>query len=108
MSNNLPEGCFVVDDGGPQFIVVEADDGGSVGINIDRQALWVRVEPVFDGDVERDEPGVWVNYQESYLAGSLTGSVLLTPRVWRQLVHLVAEKLNVYNREVPGRGDVFL
>jgi len=93
VSDQLPEGCLVIDDGGPQFIIVEADDGASVGIDINRQALWVRVGPVFDNGNERDEPGIWINYQESYLDSSLTGPVLLTPRAWQQLVELVAKRL---------------
>lgn len=93
MSNNLPTGCHVIDDGGPSYAVVEAGDD-----DLDVHPLWVHVGPVFADGKEQDEPGVWIKYQESYLAGPLSGPVLLTPQVWNQLAKLVAEKLSTAYR----------
>jgi hypothetical protein len=72
--------CRLEDDGGrsSEMLLVEAGD--------EPQALWVRVGPVFEaGGVRRREPGVWLSYQEDYMAGPLTGPVLITPAVWREL-----------------------
>jgi hypothetical protein len=77
--------AYLDDDGGPQVTAVEAAD--STG---HRQALHVRVGPVFYGDSNpAKNPGVWIEYQEEHMKSSLTGPVLLTPAVWRELVHVV-------------------
>lgn len=86
---NDAAGCHLVDDGGPQVVVVE-DAGGSA---VTPQALWVRVGHVYDGGEKRDEPGIWVCYQEAYLAGPLLGPVLLTPAAWRKLAAAVESRL---------------
>jgi hypothetical protein len=85
--------CFLDDDGGSVVIAVEADDNPTGH----RQALWVRVGEVFDGDQVRDEPGVWVEYQERYLASGTSGPVLLTPAIWRKLARAVCERLEERN-----------
>lgn len=58
------------------------------------QALWVRVGPVFDGENQRREPGVWISWQDEYMNSSLGGPVLLTPRVWRQLAQAVESAIS--------------
>jgi hypothetical protein len=68
------------DNGCPMILFVE--ESSPTG---HAQALWVRVGPVWDGDIERGDPGVWVEYQEQYLTGDLQGPVLLTPASWRAL-----------------------
>lgn len=83
--------CFLVDDGGPEMIVVEEGD--------DPQALWVRVGPVFDDNVERCVPGVWICWQDRYMESPLGGPVLLTPEVWRELARAVERRLR--RREPP-------
>lgn len=79
--------CRLDDDGSPsdQIIAVEAGN--------DPQALWMRVGPVWDGDEVRDEPGVWIEWQDRYMASSLAGPILLTPAVWRELVQAVEWRL---------------
>jgi hypothetical protein len=84
-----PESCRLIDDGGPQVISIE--DPSDLGHA--PQALWFRVGPVYDSGKLRTEPGVWVCYQKSYLAGPLDGPVLLTPAAWEQLVTAVNERL---------------
>lgn len=81
-----PAGCYLDDDGGSVVIAVEAGEEH-------RQSLEVRVGPVFDGNEQRDEPGVWISYQESHLKTLPAGPVLLTPVVWRQLAAAVASLL---------------
>lgn len=85
----LPGGLMgtahVVDDDGAEVIAVEEAD--------DPQALWFRVGQVYDGDTLRKEPGIWINYQERYMASGLSGPVLLTPAVWRELVAAVDARL---------------
>jgi hypothetical protein len=69
------------DDGGPEVIAIERDGD---------QALWVRVGPVFDERGQEDRPGIWIAYQEHYMASDLQGPVLLTEKVWDLLVDAVA------------------
>jgi hypothetical protein len=58
------------------------------------QSLWLRVGPVYgpDGEVET-EPGIWVHYQEHHMHAPLAGPVLLTPRMWWDLVRHVTRRL---------------
>ena len=85
--------CYLDDDGfGPEVHAVEAGD--------DPQALCVRVGPVFYEDGMAEEPGVWIEYQERHMRGPLTGPVLLTPDVWRQLNRAVERRLR---RKMPLR-----
>lgn len=78
--------CYLDDDGfGPEVHAVEAGD--------DPQALCVRVGPVFYPDGIGKEPGIWVEYQEHHMRGPLTGPVLLTPTVWRELNRSVKRRL---------------
>lgn len=79
---------FTEDDGGPVVIAVEAAPQ-----DCSRQALWVRVGPVWDGNEERPEPGVWIEYQADYMREPLTGPVLLSPATWRHLTEAVLERL---------------
>jgi hypothetical protein len=81
--------CRVIDDGGPQLDVVESSIPG-----ITPQALMVRVGPVFDNGKQRDEPGIWVEYQASYYESDVSGPVLLTPAAWEQLAACVDDRLS--------------
>lgn len=81
---------WLEDDGGPMVIAVEAIPDG---IDATPQALWVRVGPVYDIEGERPEPGVWIEYQESYLGSGMSGPVLLTPATWRELAAAVETRL---------------
>jgi hypothetical protein len=84
------ERCCLIDDGSSQLIAVEDADEA-----VEKpQALWVRVGMVYDGGVRRDEPGIWVEYQERYMAAPLSGSVLLTPALWEELANAVDERLS--------------
>ncbi len=80
--------CRLIVDEGSVVIAVEDDNPDGTA-----QALWVRVGPVYDHDALRDEPGVWVNYQENYMQADLDGPVLLTPDAWRELVREVNARL---------------
>lgn len=78
--------CYLDDDGrSPEVQAVEAGD--------DPQSLAVRVGPVFYEHGMGDEPGVWIEYQERHMRGPLTGPVLLTPKVWRELNRAVERRL---------------
>lgn len=80
------DNCYLDDDGlSPEVHVVEAGE--------DPQALCVRVGPVFYPDGQGKDPGIWIEYQEHYMRGPLTGPVLLTPEVWRQLNRSVERRL---------------
>lgn len=79
--------CHLEDDGTVLVAIEETSD------DIEPQSLWVRVGPVFDGDTERDEPGIWIEYQEVHMKWPPSGPVLLTPAVWRQLAAAVEERL---------------
>lgn len=83
--------CHLDNDGGPEVIAVE--EIAPVGR---RQSLWVRVGPVFYGHERAAEPGVWITYQEDHMSSGMTGPVLLTPQVWRELSKAVEERLNRY------------
>jgi len=71
--------------------VIEAGD--------EPQSLWVRVGAVYGPDGERDEPGVWVEYQEKHMASRMQGPVLLTPAVWRQLAEHVEAWLQQWEKK---------
>lgn len=81
--------CHLDDDGGCQVIAVEqADSQGH------RQALWVRVGPVFYGTSEPHPlPRVWIEYQQEYQGSALSGSVMLDPDVWRELTAAINNRL---------------
>ncbi len=64
------------------------------------QALIVRVGPVFYHDGQAKEPGVWVEYQENYMASLPQGPVLFTPAAWRELSRAVNRHLD---RRMPSR-----
>jgi hypothetical protein len=57
------------------------------------QALWIRVGPVYYGESEPRELGVWISYQEWHMASGLQGPVLLPPDVWDELAAAVARRL---------------
>jgi len=80
--------CYLDDDGGPEVAAIEAATG-----DCKPQALCVRVGPVFFQDGEAREPGIWVEYQEAWMASPLCGPVLLTPEVWRELNKAVERRL---------------
>lgn len=79
----LPWDGRVADDGSPQIIFIDSE----------RQALWVRVGPVYLAGKLHHEPGVWIEYQPQYLNSQLSGSILLSPRTWSQLVNAVNSRL---------------
>lgn len=78
----------IVDDGGPMIVAVEEAD--------EPQALWVRVGPVYDNNAKRDAPGVWVEYQESYMNSRPQGPLLYTPQTWLELAAAVEDRLMPY------------
>jgi hypothetical protein len=86
--------CFLDYDVGSLVCAVEASPAG-----VTPQSVWVRVGPVWDNGKRRREPGVWVEYQEDHMAGPMTGPVLLTPAVWRELDRYVKRKLRRQQRE---------
>jgi hypothetical protein len=77
------------DDGGPQVDAVE-----EVLAGMSPQAITIRIGPVFDNGKKRGEPGVWVEYQESYRRCLPAGPVLLTPALWEELANAVDERLS--------------
>lgn len=81
--------CQLEDDGfGPEVTVIEA--AGSDG---HRQALCVRIGPVFSGSDEESAPGIWVEYQPKYQASAVLGPVLLTAATWNDLDRAVKRRL---------------
>ena len=71
-------GTHIEDDGSPQIIVVDGED----------QGLWVRVGPIFTGDDDNPidaAPGVWIDYQDTYMGSKLEGPVLIPIDVWDHL-----------------------
>lgn len=89
----MNENCHLEDDGGPEVYAVEAADG-----YCHRQSLHVRVGPVFYHDGEAREPGIWIEYQVEHEKSSMTGPVLLTPEVWRELNQAVELRIRFYGR----------
>ncbi len=87
--------CFLEDDGGPEFVAVEAvPEGGDVK----PQALWVLARRPFHGPVQAREPVLWVTYQPRYMASERYGDVMLTPEVWRQLNRAVEREVRKLRR----------
>lgn len=89
MEGGRPPGngkCRLDDDGIGEIIAIEAGD--------QPQALWLRPGIVYDRNVVRAEPGIWITYQEHYMHSGMTGPVLLTPRVWHQLTRAVNSRLS--------------
>ncbi len=78
---------YLDDDGNVEVIAIEDPAQGH------HQSLWVRVGPVFYGDGQSREPGVWVCYQQAHMAGPLAGPVLLSPQTWRELNRAVERRL---------------
>jgi hypothetical protein len=89
----------IVDDTGSEIVFVESGIEG-----VSRQALWVRVGPVFNDNVPQEEPGVWVNYQPGYLKTGLEGPVLLSPAAWRKLNQAVEDRLQAKGVMPPDPG----
>lgn len=87
--------CYLDDDGGAEVHAVEAAPE-----EVHRQALLVRVGPVFYEDSPAQEPGVWIEYQPSYGLSRPEGPVLLTPEVWRQLNAAVERRLRKHRRRL--------
>ena len=83
--------CYL-EDGGSEITAVEAGN---------EQALHVRVGPVYHGNEQDPTPGVWIEYQEKYMAAPLAGPVLLTPKVWRQLNKAVEARFRGVGRCEP-------
>jgi hypothetical protein len=91
---DFPEECFLEDDGGSEVQAVEtADSQGH------RQSLHVRVGPVFHGNYQAAEPGVWIELQQEHMNSAPSGPVLLTPDVWRQLNDAVEYRLERKGRK---------
>lgn len=84
----------IEDDGLPSGDFIAIEDPDSAG---HRQALWVRVGPVFygNGTVQATIPGIWISYQEEYMGSPLSGPVLLTPGTWKQLDKAVRRRLRL-------------
>lgn len=78
----------LISDEGSQVVFIEAAPEG-----VNRGALYVRVGPVFDQNIPRPEPGVWVDYQEGYLKTGMHGPVLFSPASWREMVLEVEQRL---------------
>lgn len=49
--------------------------------------------PVFTDNVQESEPGIWISYQEHYMASPLQGSLLLTRELWVQLKDAIDARL---------------
>jgi hypothetical protein len=80
----------LVDDGGPEVTVLDS-----------RQALSVRVGPIWRNGEALPWPGVWVTYQPEWLHSDVQGPVLIDPGTWRQLNRHVCRKLR--RRTLPWR-----
>jgi hypothetical protein len=84
----------LIDDGGPTMVIIESAPEG-----VNRGALYVRVGPVFRGNIPQGIPGIWVNYQKGYLKTPVEGDILFSVAAWRKLVREVEERLQ--DRGVP-------
>jgi DUF1009 family protein len=94
-----PTDCFLIVDEGAEIVAVEAAQIWG------RQSLWVRVGMVYDEGEIRDEPGVWIQYQERHMDSRMEGPVLLTPEVWRALAVEVEGRLVEWEEVKASKGD---
>lgn len=83
---------LIRDEGSCVIAVEESNPDGTA------QALWVRAGRVYDAGKLRDQPGLWVHYQEDYMRATLDGPVLITPAVWRLLVKETNARLRKQKR----------
>ena len=81
------------DDGSPQLIAVD---------DLTSSAMWIRVGPIYDGDTIRDQPGVWIEYQDRYINSDLRGPVLLSIEVWNELDKAVKSRIAKFDKEAYG------
>jgi hypothetical protein len=91
----MPEGRLE-DDGGlsSDFIFV---NGVPDGIDHTPEAMWIGVRRGFGPDGEQmEEPSVWIQHQEEYMNGPLTGFIAMSPDQWRDIVKAVEWRLNWY------------
>jgi hypothetical protein len=92
----VPDGC-IEDEGGlsSEFIYVDSvpDD-----VDVIPQVLWVGVRPGYDTAASKQlsEPTIWVQYQERYMAGPLTGYLALSPAAWHELNRTVNARLRAW------------
>jgi hypothetical protein len=89
----------IIDDGGPTVVIIESAPEG-----VNRGALYVRVGPVFHGNIPQGIPGVWVNYQKGYLKTPLESDILFSVDAWRRMVREVEERLR--EKGVPPPDDI--
>jgi hypothetical protein len=76
------------DNRSPEVVIIEdADAQGH------RQALSVRVGPVYYSDDEMPGTGVWVCYQAEHLSSAPVGPVLIDPTTWKALNKAVTKRL---------------
>lgn len=86
---------WLEDDGlSPEVTAVE--NAGSNGG--DRQALTVRVGPVYHGSERRAEPGIWIEYIPDYLHSRPQGPVLIDVQTWIALDRAVRTRLRRWPR----------
>jgi hypothetical protein len=88
----IPDECFLDNDGGPEVHAIEGRDSQG-----HRQSLHIRVGPVFQGNGQAAEPGIWVEYQEEHMKSLLSGPVLLDIATWRRLNEAVEYRLQKKN-----------
>jgi hypothetical protein len=83
---------WLEDDGmSPEVTVIEDADGSDGREH--RQALCVRVGPVYHGNNRDDQPGIWVEYQPEYLRSAVQGPVLMDVATWKALDKAVRARL---------------
>lgn len=86
--------CLLEDDGfRPEVTVIESPDGAG-----HKQALCIRVGPVFNGNDTENAPGIWVEYQPEYQASAILGPILLTAATWHDLDRAVKRRLRRWKR----------
>ena len=65
------------------------DDTEIVVVDSAQQALWFRIGQVYtDGKPDR-VPGIWILYQNKYMADKTQGPILLSPEIWNKIVEEV-------------------
>jgi hypothetical protein len=76
-------------------VVTAIEDASDTG---HRQAISIRVGPVYNNGIRSPKPGIWLEYQEDYLNSLPHGPVLLDEKTWNALDKAVRYRLRRWNR----------
>ena len=82
------------------------DDTEIVVVDSEQQALWFRVGLVNTDGKPDKIPGIWILYQNPYMAGPTQGPVLLSPEIWEQIVNEINQRLEEWGKPLDKEYDI--